>query len=155
MTSRNDYFTVRPLEIDDARDVADLLQRQPPEYSRFFYAFASSEPAIAALLAARVKDCYAGLYWNGAMVGFYMLRGWDAGYEVPSFGILIDDKHRGGSFMRISLDIAKMTARLAGAPRLMAKIHPDNVSPLGAKRLGLVETGREEVTGNIIYHHEL
>ncbi len=84
-----------------------------------------------------------------------MLRGWDAGYEVPSFGVLIDEKYRGGAFMRLTLDAAKLICRLSGAQRLMAKIHPDNVSPRGARRLGLHQTGVEEATGNIIYHLEL
>jgi len=155
MTHRHDYFTVRPLEVEDAGLVAALLRKQPAEYARFFYAWSSDEAEIGKALAARARDCYAGLFWSGELVGFYMLRGWDAGYDVPAFGVLIDIQHRGGSFMRVALDIAKMTARLAGATRLMAKIHPDNVSPAGARRLGLVETGREESTGNIIYHHEL
>jgi hypothetical protein len=57
--------------------------------------------------------------------------------------------------MRIALDVAKLICRLKGAPRLMAKIHPDNVSPRGARRLGLVQTGFEAETGNVIYHIEL
>jgi hypothetical protein len=57
--------------------------------------------------------------------------------------------------MRLTLDTAKLICRLSGAKRLMAKIHPDNVSPRGARRLGLDQTGVEESTGNIIYHMEL
>ena len=37
----------------------------------------------------------------------------------------------------------------------MAKIHPDNVSPRGARRLGLVQTGVEAETGNVVYHIDL
>ncbi|HEV7893600.1 MAG TPA: hypothetical protein VGP08_23500, partial [Pyrinomonadaceae bacterium] len=75
--------------------------------------------------------------------------------EVPSFGVLVDVKHRGRAFMRIALDVSKLICRLAGARRLMAKIHPDNVSPRGARRLGFVQTGVEPESGNVVYHMEL
>lgn len=149
------YLTVRPLLVEDAAVVSVMLRAQPPEYARFFYAFSFDESAIALMLARRVRDVYTGVFWEGELVGFFMLRGWDAGFEVPSFGVLIDEKHRGGAFMRLSLDMAKLICRLAGAPRLLAKIHPDNVSPRGARRLGLVQTGVEAETGNVIYHLEL
>ncbi len=148
-------FTIRPLRVEDAAAVSGLLRSQPPEYARFFYAFGSGEEEIARLLAARERDVYSGMFWRDELAAVFMLRGWDAGYEVPSFGVLVDVKHRGRAFMRISLDVAKLICRLSGAKRLMAKIHPDNVSPRGARRLGLVQTGTEDETGNIIYHLEL
>jgi RimJ/RimL family protein N-acetyltransferase len=148
-------FTIRALGVADAAAVSGLLRAQPPEYARFFYAFGPGEEEIKRLLAARERDVYSGMFWRGELVGVFMLRGWDAGYEVPSFGVLVDVKHRGLAFMRISLDVAKLICRLSGAKRLMAKIHPDNVSPRGARRLGFVQTGVEAETGNVVYHMEL
>jgi hypothetical protein len=148
-------FTIRPLQVGDAGVVSAMLRAQPPEYARFFYAFGFGEEEIARLLAGRKRDVYSGMFWRGRLAGVFVLRGWDAGYEVPSFGVLVDVKHRGLAFMRISLDVAKLICRLSGAPRLMAKIHPGNVSPRGARRLGLVQTGVEAETGNIIYHIDL
>jgi hypothetical protein len=148
-------FVIRPLGVEDAAAVSGLLRAQPPEYVRFFYAFGFEEEAVKRVLAARGKDIYSGIFWGGELACLFMLRGWDAGYEVPSFGVLVDVKHRGRAFMRIALDVSKLICRLAGAPRLMAKIHPDNVSPRGARRLGLVQTGFEAETGNVIYHIEL
>ena len=84
-----------------------------------------------------------------------MPRGWDAGCDIPSFGVLVDVRHRGRASMRISLVVAKLICRLSGATRLMAKIHPDNVSPRGARRLGFVQTGVEAESGNVVYHMEL
>ncbi len=148
-------FQIRPLGVEDAAAVSGLLRAQPPEYVRFFYAFGFGEEEIARVLGARERDVYSGIFWRGELACFFMLRGWDAGYEVPSFGVLVDVKHRGRAFMRIALDVAKLICRLEGAPRLMAKIHPDNVSPRGARRLGLVQTGHEAETGNVIYHIDL
>ena len=148
-------FTIRPLRGADAGAVSAMLRAQPPEYARFFYAFGSGEEEIARILAGRKRDVYSGMFWRGELAGFFMLRGWDAGYEVPSFGVLVDVNHRGRAFMRISLDVAKLICRLSGTPRLMAKIHPDNVSPRGARRLGFTQVGVEAETGNVVYHMEL
>jgi RimJ/RimL family protein N-acetyltransferase len=146
---------IRPLQIEDAALISALLKSQPPAYSRFFYAFSFEETDIARVLAERERDVYSGIFWLGELVGFFMLRGWDAGYEVPAFGVLIDEQQRGRGFMQLALDLGKLISRLCGAPRLMAKIHPDNISAKGARRLGLVQTGVEAESGNLIYHLEL
>jgi RimJ/RimL family protein N-acetyltransferase len=151
----SEYLTVRALSAGDAAEVSAMLRAQPPDYARFFYAFGFEEEAVARTLAGRVRDYYAGMFWGGELVGFFMLRGWDAGFEVPSFGVVVDERQKGRGFMKLALDMGKLVARLSGAPRLMAKIHPDNVSPRGARRLGLVQTGFEEETGNVVYHIEL
>ena len=151
----NKSLSIRQLEQTDVAAIAAFMRLQSAEYLRFFYAFGSDESAIAEMLSASKMDIYSGVFWQADLAGIFMLRGWDAGYEVPSFGVLIDEKYRGGAFMRLTLDTAKLICRLSGAKRLMAKIHPDNVSPRGARRLGLDQTGVEESTGNIIYHMEL
>src|SRR4030095_12478401 len=155
MSKRCDYLSIRSLCAEDSAGLSLLLRSQPPTYARFFYAFSFEEDAITKLLSQRRRDYYAGIFWQGELAGFFMLRGWDAGYEVPSFGVLIDEKYRGGAFMKLSLETAKLICRLCGAPRMMAKIHPDNISPRGAGRLGFVQTGVEIQTGNIIYSLEL
>ncbi|MEO6590018.1 MAG: hypothetical protein ABIP06_12015 [Pyrinomonadaceae bacterium] len=153
--SLNKSFLIRPLKRRDAATVSNFLRSQTAEYLRFFYAFGSDENAVAEILSNNKKDVYSGVFWQDNLAGVFFLRGWDAGYEIPSFGVLIDEKYRGGAFMRLTLDTAKLISRLSGAKQLMAKIHPNNVSPRGASRLGLRQTGVEEKTGNIIYHLEL
>lgn len=153
--SHNEDLTIRPLQTEDAAALSLMLRAQPPRYARFFYAFGFDESDIAGILRARRLDVYSGIFLKDELAGFFMLRGWDAGYEVPAFGVLIDVKQRGRGLMKLALDIAKLISRLRGAPRLMAKIHPDNVSARGARRLGLIQTGVEAKTGNLIYHLEL
>ncbi len=153
--SLNKSFSIRPLEATDAAAISAFVRSQSPEYLRFFYAFDSDESAIVEMLSASEMDVYSGVFWQANLAGVFMLRGWDAGYEVPSFGVLIAQEYRGGAFMRLTLDAAKLICRLSGTKRLLAKIHPENVSPRGARRLGFYQTGVEESTGNIIYHLEL
>lgn len=146
---------IRSLTAQDASIAAEFLQAQDREYMRFFYAFGTEENALSNIFSAAERDVYSGIFWRGRLAAVFMLRGWDEGYEVPAFGVVVDQKYRGGAFMRLALDSARLISRLSGAKRLMAKIHPNNVSPRGASRLGLRQTGVEESTGNIIYHMEL
>lgn len=155
MTELKKSFSIRPLQSEDTAAVAKFIKAQSPEYSRFFYAIGSDESEITKILSAYTLDVYSGVFWQDDMAGIFMLRGWDEGFEIPSFGVFIDEKHRGGAFMRLTLDTAKLICRLAGVKQMMAKIHPENVSPRGASRLGFRQTAVEESTGNIIYHMEL
>lgn len=132
-----------------------MLLAQPPEYARFFYAFDLREDHVADMFAKSVKDIYSGIFWRGELIVIFMLRGWDAGYDVPSFGVFVSEQFRGGTLMKISLDAAKLICRLSGTRQLMAKIHPDNISQRGASRLGFVKTGTEAETGNIVYRMDL
>lgn len=149
------YLTVRALAEADAATLAHFWQTQPPEYVRFFYAFDFSVDVLAAMLRERQRDVYTGLFWHGELIGFFMLRGWDAGYQIPSFGVLIGNQYRGGTLLKLTLDLAKFIVRQSGASRMMAKIHPDNVSPRGARRLGWQPDSKEPETGNIVYYMDL
>jgi RimJ/RimL family protein N-acetyltransferase len=84
-----------------------------------------------------------------------MLRGWDNGYEVPSYGVLIDEKYNGYGLTRLSLKLAKSICKLRHVPRIMLKVNAGNKI---AKRLfeeaGFNQTGVDARTGNLIYHFD-
>ena len=148
-------LSIRPLVAVDAALLSIFINQQPSEYVRFFYAFGFDEATISDMLSAVKDDVYSGVFWQENLIGVFMLRGWDAGFEIPSFGVLIDDKYRGGAFMRLTLDTAKLICRLNGTRILMAKIHPENISVKGAVRLGFRHIGVEESTGIMIYHMDI
>lgn len=152
----NGPLTIRPLLPEDAPQLSAMLRTQPADYSRFFYPFSFDEAAIAGRLSACVRDVYMGVYHQADLVGLFMLRGWDEGYEVPAFGILIDGRYRGYGLEMMSLETAKIICKLRGAPRMMLKMHPDNFSSRGvARKIGFRPTGVEPKSGNIIYHCEI
>jgi RimJ/RimL family protein N-acetyltransferase len=147
---------IRPLHVEDAAALSTWLRAQPPTYARFFHPFGYDEAAIADALALQGQDIFEGLFWDEQIVGFFMLRGWNEGYEVPAFGILIDERYRGYGLEMAALDTAKVICRLCNVSRLMIKMHPDNISAKGvARKTGFVQTGVEAESGNLIYHYEL
>lgn len=148
-------LTIRPLTTADAADLSAMLQAQSSDYIRFFYPFEFDLAAISKVLANQGQDVLMGLYWESQMVVFFMLRGWNEGYDVPSFGIIVDENYRGQGLELMSLDAAKAICRLRGAGRMMLKMHPDNITAKGvARKIGFVQTGIE-TDGNLIYHMDL
>lgn len=150
--STNKSLLIRPLEPKDAVVISEFLKSQSPEYMDFFYAIDSNESTVKEVLKSVVKDVYLGLFWQGKLVVLFMLRGWDAGYEVPSYGLVCDEKYRGKDLFGLTLDFAKAICRLSGVNRLMVKVHPDNLALKNIRRKGFYDTGVEESTGNIIFH---
>lgn len=149
-------LTIRPLAVDDAPALSSLLQSQTAGYARFFSPFGFDVKTITDVLATQRQDVLMGLFWQEQMVGFFMLRGWDNGYDVPAFGILIDEKYKGYGLEMLSLETAKIICRLRGALRMMIKMHPDNISAKGvARKTGFVLSGVEEKSGNLIYHFDI
>jgi RimJ/RimL family protein N-acetyltransferase len=155
VSSFTDDLTVRPLETEDASDLSALLLAQTPAYVRFFTPFNFDLPSVATLLAERGTDVYMGMYWQGSLIGFFMLRGWNSGYEIPAYGVLIDEKYSGYGLTRLSLKLAKSICKLRRVPRIMLKVNADNII---AKRLfeeaGFTQTGVDARTGNLLYHFD-
>ncbi|MGI8835880.1 MAG: GNAT family N-acetyltransferase [Pyrinomonadaceae bacterium] len=150
-----EQFIIRALTPDDAADLSTMLQAQSPDYVRFFYPFEFHLASISNVLANQRRDVLMGLYLESKIVVFFMLRGWNEGYDVPSFGIIVDENYRGYGLELISLDAAKVISRLRGAERMMLKMHPDNITAKGvARKIGFVQTGSES-GGNLIYHLDL
>jgi GNAT superfamily N-acetyltransferase len=147
---------IRRLAAADAAAAAALVSSQPPGYARFFHALAGGESALATIFAAAERDLYAGIFWDDALICVYMLRGWDAGYEVPTFGLIVDAAQRGRRVLDVAIEAARLAARMNGAERLMVKVHPDNpAATQGALRLGFRPSAEEPRTGNVIYHMDL
>lgn len=149
-------FITRLLRADDAGEFARLLAAQSTAYARFFSPFSFSPADVSRLLADRERDIFMGMYWQERLVGFFMLRGWDEGYEVPAYGVLIDEGHAGCGLATLSLRAAKAICRLCAAPRLMLKVHPDNGRAKSLfERAGFVRTGVDAGSGTLIYHFDL
>ncbi len=148
-------FAVRPLRVEDAQALSSLLLAQPPEYTRFFYAFSFAADQIAKMLAERRKDVYMGLLCQDELAGFFMLRGWDEGYEVPTLGTFVAEKYRGYGFMQLTVELTKVICKLRGTSRVMYKSHPDNAPAKKAAVMGFTQAGVDPATGNLIYHLDL
>ena len=146
-------ITIEKLIPDDAKSLSELLSSADPEYSRYFIPFKYDKKTIEKILIRMVKDQYFGLYVGDLLAGFYMLRGFDQGYEIPSYGVWIGPNFSGLGLATLTLHHAFVWCRANGIATLMLKVHPDNTV---AKRLyeaeGFRATSTDPGNQNIIYY---
>ncbi|MFY9621700.1 MAG: GNAT family N-acetyltransferase [Pyrinomonadaceae bacterium] len=92
------------------------------------------------------RDRYYGGFLNDRFIGLSMLRGWDEGYAVPSFGIMVDHRFHGMGTGGRMLDYTIDEAVRIGCHRVRLSVFASNRR---AVRLylskGFVEESRESV----------
>jgi ribosomal protein S18 acetylase RimI-like enzyme len=74
------------------------------------------------------QDLYFAAFIGDRMAGYGMLRGWDEGYAIPSFGVAVRPAFRGAGLGRRLLRFAIAYARERGTAKVMLKVHLDNPS---------------------------
>ena len=62
----------------------------------------------------------------GRFVAYGMLRGWDAGYAIPSLGIYVAREARGRGVARAMMERLHALARERGAAAVRLKVYPSN-----------------------------
>jgi len=72
---------------------------------KFFHPFPFTKKTIDKILAAD-KDLYFYSWDKEKIVGMCMLRGFDEGYEIPSFGIIVHPDYRDKGIGSAGLDMA-------------------------------------------------
>lgn len=147
---------VRRLAASDAPAVSALLAVDPPDYRRHFQPFSTDPTEIASEIGRAERDRYWGLFTDGALAGLLMLRGLDAGYVVPAFGVYVAHDLSGKGLGTVALAFAQAWCRLNGCPEIMLTVHPDNA---GARRMyerdGFVADGERSGVGHLIYRKRL
>ena len=100
--------------------------------SRYFHPHPFSAEEATRICQYAGKDLYLMMCVGGAPVGYGLLRGWDAGYAVPSLGIFVVSSARGTGAAKILMEYMHYCARLRGAPAVRLKVYEANK---GAARL--------------------
>ena len=151
-----DGFKILPLETKDAPQLSAMLCAQSSAYVRFFNPFSFDEDTIVNILTGRHQDVFMGIYWQDELAGFFMLRGLDEGYEVPSYGVLIAESYSGYGLTRLTLKMAKSICKLRRSPRIMLKVHPENTAAKSLfEEARFIQTGIDAASGHLVYHFDI
>ena len=122
---------IRPLGSDDAQPLGVLFTelREDPDSVHFHpHPFTTDEARRIAERRGIQDDLYFGAFLDGRLIGYGMLRGWDEGYAIPSFGVAVGTNYRGLGVGRLLLRCAIAMARKRGAQTMILKVHPENSS---------------------------
>lgn len=126
---------IRPLTEEDADQLGALFEELAADpTARGFHPHPMTRAQAERIVdGARLRqDIYFAAFVGQKLAGYGMLRGWDEGYSIPSFGVAVGSAHRGAGIGRSLLRYAIECARDRGAAKMMLKVHVDNQS---ARRL--------------------
>lgn len=147
---------IKKIQADSAEELAGLLQSEPSQYSKYFTPFNFNTETIKEILSKSRKDIFFGLFLNNKIIGFYMLRGFDEGFKIPSYGVWISNKYAGKGLAKLTLQHSISFCKINNIEQIMLKVHPENT---GAKKLyenfGFKPSGIDKKNDNIIYRLNL
>lgn len=138
-----------------------IRQAQPTDYialSKFFQANNRIEvtenfhpfPLTSQTAQHISHSCHQDKYYIGILgekiLGLGMLRGWDAGYDIPSFGLFVDYRYQGMGFGRQIMKFVISEAGQFDCSKIRASAYLDNVRTLRLHaRFDFYEVSRESV----------
>jgi GNAT superfamily N-acetyltransferase len=131
---------------DEAALCAFFKRNSDPATVRYFHPFALVPEVAQRLAHHQGHDRYYVAGRSATLIGLSMLRGWDDGYVIPSFGILVDHEWRskglGASLLAYTLD----EARSLGARHVRLSVYASHATALQLYlRQGFVEQARHRV----------
>jgi GNAT superfamily N-acetyltransferase len=68
------------------------------------------------------------------LCGYGILRGWEAGFNVPSLGLFVSPEHRGRGVGRKFMQFLHTVAKRKGAERIRLTVHAENESAVSLYR---------------------
>lgn len=92
----------------------------------YFRPHAGDEATLRALAQSIGTDLYYLLVQERNVLAYGLLRGWDAGYAVPSLGIAVHPATRSAGLGRLMMEYLEAMAMLRGAPAVRLRVHKDN-----------------------------
>lgn len=145
-----------PLTMDDSQALSDMLLSSSPEYQKYFTPFPFGYDSILQTLSLVREDRYWGIWLDKELAGFFMLRGMDSGFEVPSYGVSIAERYAGCGLMTCTLHFVKSWCKLNHVRELMLKVHPENFTARATyESFGFVRTGVDPKNDNLIYQYRI
>jgi GNAT superfamily N-acetyltransferase len=147
---------IRSLHSIHASDIYSLIANSDPNYYRYFTAFEANLEVIEGFLARARRDQYLGFFIRDVLVGFFMLRGLDEGYKVPSYGVFISENYQSFGLARLSLIYTFSFCKMNHIEKLMLKVHPLNVYALKIYReFGFVENQIDPSNNNLVFYKDI
>lgn len=121
---------ISALAVSDREDLASFFEALSADVEavRFFHPHPLTA-AHARVLCAGIglrKDRYYVARLGEQIVGYSMLRGWDAGFPVPSFGVAVAREARGCGLGHLLLEHAVAECRRLAAPALRLTVYQAN-----------------------------
>lgn len=147
---------IRKVDSRYAKDISEVLLASGGEYSKYFIPFEFNYNSVKKVLSGMKLDHFIGIFIDDKIVGFYMLRGFDEGYSIPSYGVWISPKYSGLGLAKLTIQHALSFCKINGIKKIMLKVHPKNMK---AKQIyegfGFINNGIDRKNNNLVYYKNI
>ena len=103
---------IKKLNKEFFSEISNILQKEEPGYSNYFIPFSFDSKTIQQILENLKKDTFWGIFVADKLAGFYMLRGFDEGYEIPSYGVWISKEYSNMGLSKFTLQHASSYCKI-------------------------------------------
>jgi len=139
---------------NEIRELTHLLIDSDKEYNLFFHPFEFSD--LLSIFKNKKKDLFFILILKKKIIGFFMLRGFDAGYEIPSFGVWIDQNYTSKELGKLALQFSISVLKLLSIKQIMLKVHPQNVRAKALyEKIGFKFSHIDQKNNNLVYYKNI
>jgi ribosomal-protein-alanine N-acetyltransferase len=141
-------LAIEPVEARHAQALVELFEdTRVPLVSDSFDPFPLTADEAGRIALEPRRDAYFVASLQGGLVAMSMLRGFDEGFEVPSFGIFVDHGHHGEGIGHRLTAWTVDEAHRRGYPAVRLSVYASNAGALHIYRsLGFSEQQRDLVT---------
>ncbi len=140
---------------DEAALAAFFEENNCPEVTACFHPFPLNSESARRICHEPRRDQYFAAWQETKITGMAMLRGWDEGFAVPSFGILVHRQSQGRGVGRALTEHALKRAQELRAPRVRLTVHQENTRAVALyEQTGFVRA-EELPDGRLVMFREL
>jgi perosamine synthetase len=145
---------IRRLAPADAPALAKLFEELAgdEDAGRNFHPHALDAATAEEIAGYSGRDLYLASFADSRIVGYAMVRGWDEGFDIPSFGVAVAAAERDSGVGSELLAECIKLARERGAETLMLKVHAENERALSWYRAAGFEVVGETEDGQLRCH---
>ena len=97
-----------------------------PDTRRWFHPHSLTASEAQQVCCYSGWDLYLGAFLGAEMVGYALLRGWDEGFSVPTFGVAVIPEQRGQGVGDALASAAIDLARAKDAEEVLLHVNPSN-----------------------------
>ena len=139
---------IRRVQRDDYEGLVRFFKEtNTDQVKRHFHPFALSEQTAHHIVCTDHLDVFYIAVSEKKIVGLFMLRGWDEGFEIPSFGVVVAGKYQGLGLGRLMTESAIGEAKKLGCRSLRLSVYASNHRAVALyESLGFFEVSRSECT---------
>jgi len=111
---------------------------------------------IKEILNKKKDDKFFGLFTDNSLIGFYMLRGFDEGFDIPSYGVWISKKYSAKGLSKLTLQHALSFCKINEIKKIILKVHPENkIAKMIYENFGFINEGIDPKNNNLIYYKDI